>query len=86
MPLLLHYMEQKGSNGVILITTKKRERKVKMRVSMQATYGITDIAYNYRPIMGGEERRELIYEGFVNYRFESGGFGSRGKGLCGWTN
>ncbi len=23
-----------------------------MRVSMQATYGITDIAYNYRPIMG----------------------------------
>ena len=35
---------------------------------MQATYGITDIAYNYRPIMGGEERRELIYEGFVNYR------------------
>ena len=27
---------------------------------MQATYGITDIAYNYRPIMGGEERRELI--------------------------
>ena len=25
-----------------------------MRVSMQATYGITDIAYNYRPIMGGE--------------------------------
>lgn len=24
-----------------------------MRVSMQATYGITDIAYNYRPIMGG---------------------------------
>lgn len=43
-----------------------------MRVSMQATYGITDIAYNYRPIMGGEERRELIYEGFVNYRLNQG--------------
>lgn len=39
---------------------------------MQATYGITDIAYNYRPIMGGEERRELIYEGFVNYRLNQG--------------
>lgn len=46
----------KGSNGVILITTKKG-KEGKMRVSMQATYGITDIAYNYRPIMGGEERR-----------------------------
>ena len=61
----------KGSNGVILITTKKG-KEGKMRVSMQATYGITDIAYNYRPIMGGEERRELIYEGFVNYRLNQG--------------
>ena len=40
----------RGSNGVILITTKKG-KEGKMRVSMQATYGITDIAYNYRPIM-----------------------------------
>ena len=61
----------RGSNGVILITTKKG-KEGKMRVSMQATYGITDIAYNYRPIMGGEERRELIYEGFVNYRLNQG--------------
>lgn len=61
----------KGANGVILITTKKG-KEGKMRVSMQATYGITDLAYNYRPIMGGEERRELIYEGFVNYRLDKG--------------
>lgn len=61
----------KGSNGVILITTKKG-KEGKMKVSMQATYGITDLAYNYRPIMGGEERRNLIYEGFVNYRLDQG--------------
>ena len=61
----------KGSNGVILITTKKgKEGKVK--VNLQATYGITDFAYTYRPIMGGEERRELIYEGYVNYRLDKG--------------
>lgn len=61
----------KGSNGVILITTKKG-KEGKMRVSMQATYGITDLAYTYRPIMGGEERRNLLYEGFVNYRLDQG--------------
>lgn len=61
----------KGSNGVILITTKKG-KEGKMRVNMQATYGITDLAYNFRPTMGGEERRNLIYEGFVNYRLNNG--------------
>lgn len=61
----------KGSNGVILITTKKG-KEGKMKVNMQATYGITDLAYNYRPTMGGEERRNLIYEGFVNYRLDNG--------------
>lgn len=61
----------KGANGVILISTKKG-KEGKIRVNFQATYGITDIAYNYRPTMGGEERRELIYEGYVNYRLDKG--------------
>lgn len=61
----------KGSNGVILITTKKG-KEGKMKVNFQATYGITDFAYRYRPIMGGEERRELLHEGFVNYRLLKG--------------
>lgn len=61
----------KGSNGVILITTKKG-KEGKMRVNMQATYGITDLAYNYRPLMGGDEWRELLYEGLVNFELNNG--------------
>lgn len=44
----------KGANGVVLITTKKG-KEGKLRVNMAAKYGITDFAYTYRPLMGGEE-------------------------------
>ena len=39
---------------------------------MAAKYGITDFAYTYRPLMGGEERRELIHEGLVNFQLDKG--------------
>lgn len=58
----------KGANGVVLITTKKG-KEGKLRVNMAAKYGITDFAYTYRPLMGGEERRELIHEGLVNFNW-----------------
>lgn len=61
----------KGFNGVIFIIIKKG-KEGKMRVSMQVIYGIMDIVYNYCLIMGGEECRELIYEGFVNYCLNQG--------------
>ena len=61
----------KGANGVVLITTKKG-KEGKLRVNMAAKYGITDFAYTYRPLMGGEERRELIHEGLVNFQLDMG--------------
>lgn len=61
----------KGANGVVLITTKKG-KEGKLRVNMAAKYGITDFAYTYRPLMGGEERRELIHEGLVNFQLGKG--------------
>lgn len=61
----------KGANGVVLITTKKG-KEGKLRVNMAAKYGITDFAYTYRPLMGGEERRDLIHEGLVNFQLDKG--------------
>mgnify|MGYP001256551730 CR=1 FL=1 len=61
----------KGPNGVVLITTKKG-KEGKLRVNMAAKYGITDFAYTYRPLMGGEERRKLIHEGLVNFQLDKG--------------
>lgn len=61
----------KGANGVVLITTKKG-KEGKLRVNFAAKYGITDFAYTYRPLMEGEERRELIHEGLVNFQLDKG--------------
>ena len=61
----------KGANGVVLITTKKG-KEGKLRVNMAAKYGITDFAYTYRPLMGGEERRKLTHEGLVNFQLDKG--------------
>ena len=61
----------KGANGVVLITTKKG-KEGKLRVNMAAKYGITDFAYTYLPLMGGEERRKLIHEGLVNFQLDKG--------------
>mgnify|MGYP002284400774 CR=1 FL=1 len=61
----------KGANGVVLGTTEKG-KEGKLRVNMAAKYGITDFAYTYRPLMGGEERRELIHEGLVNFQLDKG--------------
>ena len=61
----------KGANGVVRFTTKKG-KEGKLRVNMAAKYGITDFAYTYRPLMGGEERRELIHEGLVNFQLDKG--------------
>lgn len=61
----------KGANGVILIKTKKGSQG-KLKVNMQASFGVTDLAYNYRPLMGGEEWRDLLYEGLVNFKLVNG--------------
>lgn len=55
----------RAANGVILITTKsgvKGDAKFKVK----ADWGFTDFAMNYREVMGGQERRDLLYEGLIN--------------------
>ena len=61
----------RGANGVVLITTRKGSQG-KTTYSLKASFGVSDLAYKFREIMGGEERRELIYEGFVNQKLEEG--------------
>lgn len=55
----------RGANGVVLITTKKGQQG-KTTYNLKASYGVSDFAYRYRPVMGGDERRELIAEGLAN--------------------
>lgn len=61
----------RGSNGIVLITTKKG-REGKMNVTFRSSWGSSDLAYTFREIMGGEERRALIYEGYVNQQLIAG--------------
>ena len=61
----------RGSNGVILITTKKG-KEGKTVYSFKANYGVSNLAYTFRDLMGGEERRETIYEGYINNRLNRG--------------
>jgi len=52
----------RAANGVILITTKQGS-KGRTRVTLNASAGFSD----FRPTLNGEQRRELLYEGLVNY-------------------
>ena len=61
----------RGANGVVLITTRKGSQG-KTTYSLKASFGVSDLAYTFRETMGGEERRELIYEGFVNQKLDEG--------------
>ncbi|MFY0255551.1 SusC/RagA family TonB-linked outer membrane protein [Chitinophaga sp. 30R24] len=54
----------RAANGVILITTKQGSKN-KPRISFSSDFGGSDFAYNYRPVMGGEERRQFIYDSYV---------------------
>lgn len=60
----------RAANGVVLITTKagtKGDAKFKVK----ADWGFTDFAMKYREVMGGQERRDLLYEGLVNQAMQS---------------
>lgn len=51
----------RAANGVVLITTKQGQ-KGKPVFSFKADWGFSDFAMDYRPTVGGAERREIIYE------------------------
>lgn len=59
----------RAANGLILITTKKG-KSGKPSFYFKSDWGYTDLAMNYREIMGGQERRDVIFEGLVNSGLE----------------
>lgn len=61
----------RAANGVVLITTKKGKTG-KPSISLKADWGSSDFAMDYRPIMGGEERRQYIYDGLVAGQIKKG--------------
>lgn len=61
----------RGANGVVLITTKKGAQG-KTSYTLKASFGISDLAYDFRPTMGGDERRQLILEGLTNANIDAG--------------
>lgn len=55
----------RAANGVIVITTKSGKAG-KTLVNFRADWGFNDMAINYRPTLGGDDRRELLYQGLIN--------------------
>ena len=52
----------RAANGVIIITTKQGQQG-KPKISLQADWGFSDFAMEYRPVMSGQQRRDYIYNG-----------------------
>ena len=61
----------RAANGVVLITTKKGKTG-KPAITLKADWGSSDFAMDYRPVMGGEERRQYIYDGLVAGQLKKG--------------
>lgn len=61
----------RAANGVVLITTKKG-KSGKPAITLKADWGNSDFAMDYRPVMGGEERRQYIYNGLVAGQLKKG--------------
>lgn len=56
----------RAANGVIVITTKSGS-KGKTNVKFQSDWGFSNMAVDYRPMLGGDDRRELLWAGLKNY-------------------
>ena len=61
----------RAANGVVVITTKKG-KSGKPQVSLKADWGKTDFAMPFRPVMGGEQRREYMLTGLYNDAIREG--------------
>ena len=62
-PFMVHVLQME----LFLISTKKG-KSGKAQISLKADWGSNDFAMDYRPVMGGEERREYIYNGLILYQ------------------
>lgn len=56
----------RAANGVIVITTKSG-KKGKTHVDFRSDWGFSNIAINYRPMLGGDARRDILWLGLKNY-------------------
>ncbi len=56
----------RAANGVIVITTKKGKAG-KTSFSFKSDWGFSNMAIDYRPVLDGPSRRELLYLGLQNY-------------------
>lgn len=61
----------RAANGVIIITTKQG-KSGKPVFTLKADWGFSDFAMPFREMMGGQERRDVIFEGLVNYATNDG--------------
>ena len=59
----------RAANGVIVITTKSG-RAGRTHYNFKADWGSSNIAINYRPTLGAEQRNELIRHGYTKYYSE----------------
>lgn len=50
----------RAANGVIVITTKKGASG-KLKLNVRADWGFSNKAIDYRPILNGEDRRDILY-------------------------
>jgi len=89
----------RAANGVILITTKTG-KKGKAQFNFKTSYGFTDFAYRYRPVMFGDERRDFIYNSMIRRALYQDGKSETeaiayaeaninsvaAKPWCGWVN
>ena len=60
----------RAANGVVIITTKKGATG-KTSFNAKADWGFSNMAIDYRPVLNGEDRRELLYQGLINYRLNA---------------
>ena len=61
----------RAANGVIIITTKQG-KSGKPVFTLKADWGFSNFAMPFREMMGGQERRDVIYEGLINYATDDG--------------
>jgi len=61
----------RAANGVVLITTKQG-KEGRTDIELKADYGYSDFAMEFRPVMGGGERREYIYNALKAYALKNG--------------
>lgn len=61
----------RAANGVIIITTKQGQQG-KPKVSLQADWGYSDFAMDFRPVMSGQQRRDYIYNGLYTGQIRNG--------------